>query len=142
MCYNTPAQKNMKRRIPMKTAKRTLSILLALLMLASCLAIGTSADGSNVLTQPEWNSYWETVRNDNTLIALTPGADATQLNFCWHSDDTAKSGVVRIGKSADKSGKPDVGHHEKKPQQRRHPRCGIHLRQQSNGNDQKCIVGQ
>ena len=30
-----------------------------------------------------------------------PGADATQLNFCWHSDDTAKSGVVRIGKSAD-----------------------------------------
>ncbi len=84
----------------MKTAKRTLSILLALLMLASCLAIGTSADGSNVLTQPEWNSYWETVRNDNTLIALTPGADATQLNFCWHSDDTAKSGVVRIGKSA------------------------------------------
>ena len=91
----------MKRRIPMKTAKRTLSILLALLMLASCLAIGTSADGSNVLTQPEWNSYWETVRNDNTLIALTPGADATQLNFCWHSDDTAKSGVVRIGKSAD-----------------------------------------
>ena len=91
----------MKRRIPMKAAKRTLSILLALLMLASCLAIGTSADGSNVLTQPEWNSYWETVRNDNTLIALTPGADATQLNFCWHSDDTAKSGVVRIGKSAD-----------------------------------------
>ena len=85
----------------MKAAKRTLSILLALLMLASCLAIGTSADGSNVLTQPEWNSYWETVRNDNTLIALTPGADATQLNFCWHSDDTAKSGVVRIGKSAD-----------------------------------------
>ena len=79
----------------MKAAKRTLSILLALLMLASCLAIGTSADGSNVLTQPEWNSYWETVRNDNTLIALTPGADATQLNFCWHSDDTAKSGVVR-----------------------------------------------
>ena len=72
MCYNTPAQKNMKRRIPMKTAKRTLSILLALLMLASCLAIGPSADGSNVLTQPEWNSYWETVRNDNTLIALTP----------------------------------------------------------------------
>lgn len=91
----------MKRRIPMKAAKRTLSILLALLMLASCLAIGTSADGSNVLTQPEWNSYWETVRNDNTLIALTPGTDATQLNFCWHSDDTAKSGVVRIGKSAD-----------------------------------------
>ena len=91
----------MKRRIPMKAAKRTLSILLALLMLASCLAIGTSADGSNVLTQPEWNSYWETVRNDNTLIALTPGADATQLNFCWHSDDTAKNGVVRIGKSAD-----------------------------------------
>jgi len=37
----------------------------------------------------------------NGLIALTPGADATQLNFCWHSDDTAKSGVVRIGKSAD-----------------------------------------
>ena len=56
----------------MKAAKRTLSILLALLMLASCLAIGTSADGSNVLTQPEWNSYWETVRNDNTLIARSP----------------------------------------------------------------------
>ena len=64
----------------MKTAKRTLSILLALLMLASCLAIGTSADGSNVLTQPEWNSYWETVRNDNTLIAHPGrGRDSAQL---------------------------------------------------------------
>lgn len=85
----------------MKTAKRTLSVLLALLMLASCLAIGTSADGNYALSKQEWDSYWETVRNDNTLIALTPGADATQLNFCWHSDDTAKNGVVRIGKSAD-----------------------------------------
>ena len=37
MCYNTPAKKNIKRRIPMKAAKRTLSILLALLMLAAVL---------------------------------------------------------------------------------------------------------
>ena len=66
----------------MKTAKHTLSVLLALLMLASCLAIGTSADGNYALSKQEWDSYWETVRNDNTLIALTPGADATQLNFC------------------------------------------------------------
>jgi len=82
----------------MKTAKRTLSILFALLMLASCLAIGTSASGSNVLSHNEWNSYWETVRNDNTLISLSPGSDTTQLNFCWHSDSTADNGVVRISK--------------------------------------------
>ena len=44
----------------MKTAKRTLSVLLALLMLASCLAIGTSADGNYALSKQEWDSYWET----------------------------------------------------------------------------------
>lgn len=85
----------------MKTAKRTLSILLAMLMLASCLAIGTSADSSNVLSKPEWDAYWETVAGNNTLPLLTPGADATKLNFCWHSNNNAHTGSVRISKSAD-----------------------------------------
>ncbi len=94
----------------MKTAKRSLSILLVLLMLASCLVIGTSADGSYTLSPSEWDSYWETVRTDNTLIALTPGADASQLNFCWHSNDTAQTGAVRLSKSADmKSFKEFIG---------------------------------
>ena len=52
----------------MKTAKRTLSVLLALLMLASCLAIGTSADGNYALSKQEWDSYWETVRNAGTRM--------------------------------------------------------------------------
>lgn len=33
----------------------------------------------------EWKNNWENVRNDFEKVALTPGKNATQLNFAWYS---------------------------------------------------------
>lgn len=32
-----------------------------------------------------WIEEWETVKNDWTQISLTPGSDATELNFAWYT---------------------------------------------------------
>ena len=48
----------------------------------------------------EWESWveeWNTVKTDWTQISLTPGSDATQLNFAWYTPKnmkTASSGAV------------------------------------------------
>lgn len=33
----------------------------------------------------DWQSEWEEVKTDWTQISLTPGSDATQLNFAWYT---------------------------------------------------------
>lgn len=48
-------------------------------------------------TTAEWNSWveeWNTVKNDWTRISLTPGSDATQLNFAWY---TPKNMTISTG---------------------------------------------
>lgn len=43
----------------------------------------------------KWKKSWEDIRDDWTQISLTPGSDASQLNFAWYSlaDD---SGIPRL----------------------------------------------
>lgn len=53
----------------------------------------------------EWNTWktaWETVKTDWTQISLTPGADASQLNFAWYSDASqTEAPKLKIGKTQD-----------------------------------------
>ena len=85
----------------MKTSKRIFSGGMAVIMLVTCLIFSVSASGSNVLSQTDWNAYWQTVAGDNTMSVLTPGSDISCLNVSWHSDSSAITGVVRISKSRD-----------------------------------------
>lgn len=85
----------------MKTSKRIFSGGMAVIMLVTCLIFSVSASGSNVLSQTDWNAYWQTVEGDNTMSVLTPGSDISCLNVSWHSDSSAITGVVRISKSRD-----------------------------------------
>ncbi|MGN0414255.1 MAG: metallophosphoesterase [Agathobacter sp.] len=49
-----------------------------------------------------WKTAWETVRTDWTQISLTPGADASQLNFAWYSDAAVtEAPKLKIGKKQD-----------------------------------------
>lgn len=52
-------------------------------------------------TQEAWDGYWETVKDDVGQIALTPGADETQLNFAWCSKLGMGSAAVRISRFPD-----------------------------------------
>ncbi|MDY3918392.1 MAG: metallophosphoesterase family protein [Candidatus Limivivens sp.] len=47
-----------------------------------------------------WETAWETLKNDYTIPAITPGEDETKLNFAWYS---VKGEVpeLKIGKTED-----------------------------------------
>lgn len=45
-----------------------------------------------------WNTYktkWETIKNDYTQVALTPGTDAKSINFAWYSK-TKRTPMVKL----------------------------------------------
>ena len=47
-----------------------------------------------------WKTKWETVKTDYEQVALTPGADETQMNYAWYSK-TGEQAKVRISTSVD-----------------------------------------
>ena len=59
-------------------------------------------DGAAVGGSAEWTAWtqeWNTVATDYTQVSLTPGADETELNFAWYSQDngSAATPVVHFG---------------------------------------------
>lgn len=64
-------------------------------------------DGSIIGNQADWNAWveeWKTVATDYTKVALTPGADETQLNFAWYSkDESGKQATPVVHFGTDKN---------------------------------------
>lgn len=58
-------------------------------------------------TTSEWESWveeWNTVKTDWTQISLTPGSDATQLNFAWYTPKNMKAATSgAVAKTAAKA---------------------------------------
>ena len=59
-------------------------------------------DSSKTGTQEEWSAWqdrWEETAADFTKVSITPGADETQLNFAWYSENTGSEAtpVVHFG---------------------------------------------
>lgn len=89
----------MKKKLRNATA---LFLLLVLAFSAVPAALGASAPLPDFTqTQQEWDGYWEAVKDEFGQIALTPGADETELNFAWCSKLAAGGAAVRIGRSPD-----------------------------------------
>ena len=81
--------------------RKIISVLLIVTLFAGCIGLSVNAADSLLLpdytmTDAEWDKYWSTVEGDNTQIALTPGADASELNFNWHSERKAAVPMVKI----------------------------------------------
>lgn len=85
--------------------KRILPVLIAVSFLLCSFTQTSFATGFTLpdYSQSDWDSYWETVKGDNTQISLTPGADETELNFNWHSDRKLEIPKVRISEKSDMS---------------------------------------
>ena len=77
---------------------RALSLLLAVSLL-----VGSFAFGALALPASDFDAYWETIRDDNTMISLTPGADETQMNFRWHSSLKAPYPLIHVSRRPDMS---------------------------------------
>ena len=48
----------------------------------------------------DWKTKWENIKIDYEKISLTPGADATKMNYAWYSK-TADEAKLRISNTPD-----------------------------------------
>lgn len=83
----------------MKKTVRLVSLMLCALMLIQ-LPLSAGAFEISSMTKEQWDTYYASLADGNTLPTLCVGADETQLNLTWHSDKAAASAKVRLAKNA------------------------------------------
>ncbi|WP_010235953.1 purple acid phosphatase family protein [Clostridium arbusti] len=94
--------------------KRIVVLLLTttILFTTSITAIAASNDGWTEASRTEaakngawdkWVKTWDTIKNNPTEMSLTPGKNATELNFAWYSKDSEGNPKLKIGKKQDMS---------------------------------------
>lgn len=64
-------------------------------------ATQTEAAGNGAWS--EWVDEWETIKDSPTQISLTPGKNASELNFAWYSKTTEAKPRIKISKNQDMS---------------------------------------
>lgn len=52
---------------------------------------------------PQWKENWETIKGDYEQVSMTPGKNASQMNFAWYSRQQAGHSEVRLSTHADMS---------------------------------------
>ncbi len=83
--------------------KKLTALLLTAIMMFSVFSMSASAYTAEKLTVDEWNTLYNSLKDDNTLPMLCVGADETKLGLVWHAPkDTAKA-EVKLSKNADMS---------------------------------------
>lgn len=106
----------------LKGNKKMIVLVLTATMLTSTgiTAMAAEWDGWTEASQTEaakngawedWVNKWETVKKDPTQMSLTPGKDATELNFGWYSKDSEvndKAPKLRIGTKQDMSDAEEI----------------------------------
>ncbi len=89
--------------------KRPIALLFCFILFFTCLIYPASAAPGNpalpdfFIPQQRWNDDWQEFGNINTNACLTPGSDATQLNFAWHSNLADGIPTVKISKNSNMS---------------------------------------
>ncbi|HEX3021036.1 MAG TPA: metallophosphoesterase family protein [Lachnospiraceae bacterium] len=92
--------------------RKRLSLFLIMVMLALPYSFVLAADNDGWTeaakteqaqngTWEDWCKEWETIKDNPTQMSLTPGKDASQLNFSWYSNATDKPAKLKISKRKD-----------------------------------------
>ena len=76
--------------------KKTLSVLLAVVMLAASLSVPSFA-----VTRSEWDAYLAADPDAGRGIVMQPGADGTQKNFSWYAPAETSEVCVDVSLSPD-----------------------------------------
>lgn len=83
--------------------KKTLAILLSTVILFQ-LSVGAFASfDAPYYSKEEWNVYYNSLIEDNTIPTLNVGADETQVSLCWHADADSAKPEVQLSKNSDMS---------------------------------------
>ena len=79
----------------MKRSVKFFSLLLSVLILLQ-IPLSAGAFEISAMTQEQWDTYYASLCDDNTLPTLCVGANETQLNITWHADKSTASPRVRL----------------------------------------------
>lgn len=85
----------------MKRYVKTASLFLAVILLISTFGAASATDMRTTLE--EWTAQYQDLKTDTSVIALTPGADESEMRFAWLSEITDFSTEFKFGKSPDLS---------------------------------------
>ena len=84
--------------------KKVLAVFMSVLMLMQLGTMAQATEKTGKLSEGEWEAYYSSLIDDNTLPMLNVGADETQVSLCWHADKATAKAQVRLSKNADMSG--------------------------------------
>lgn len=63
----------------------------------------TEANKTDTSTWDNWCDTWETIKDSPIQMSLTPGRNATELNFAWYSKDNEATPKLKMSKKQDMS---------------------------------------
>lgn len=93
-----------------KKTKKIMAVIMVAVMVVTTNGYNVFAASDDKWTEAtkgeawnEWCEEWETIKDDWTQLSLTPGNDATQINFAWYSVIGEENPGVRVSKNYDMS---------------------------------------
>lgn len=93
-----------------KKTKKIMAVIMVAVMVVTTNGYNVFAASNDKWTEAtkgeawnEWCEEWETIKDDWTQLSLTPGNDATQINFAWYSVIGEENPGVRVSKNYDMS---------------------------------------
>lgn len=81
--------------------KKILSVVLSVAIMFNLGSVSFAEFNAPKLSEEEWDNYYYSCINDNTLPLLNVGADETQVSLCWHADKESANAQVMLAKSED-----------------------------------------
>ena len=83
--------------------KKAIALLTGAVMLFQMSIGSTAAFDAPKLNEEEWDMYYSSLANENTLPMLNVGADQTQVSLCWHCDKDKADAKVEVSTNSDMS---------------------------------------
>ena len=80
----------------MKKLTKTLSLIMAIVMLMQVPLAANAAFDAPTLTRGEWDELYEDYCDENTLPMLCVGADESSVSLVWHADKDKAKPQVRL----------------------------------------------
>ncbi|MGN1479118.1 MAG: metallophosphoesterase [Acutalibacteraceae bacterium] len=80
--------------------KKIVSFLLAAVICVQCTLMSSAQFNAPELSRESWDELYSSLCDINTLPTLCVGADETQLNITWHSDNMECEPTVRLADNA------------------------------------------
>lgn len=88
--------------------KQYLNVFLTALLLCALICSSAFAVPYTDTELAEFTEEWESIKENDGLMTLTPGADETELNFCWLSDLDDNTPCLKISSKSDMSNAIDL----------------------------------